>query len=126
MVLLGCLAVATMLLAAVGIHGLIATSVTERTREMGIRLALGATRPQALRTLALPGIGLALAGTVIGAAAALPATSLLQHFLWGVKAADPMTFGGVAALIVVVASLASLLPALRVLRVDPSSALRAQ
>ena len=126
MVLLGCLAVATMLLAAVGIHGLIASSVTERTREMGIRLALGATRTQTLRTLALPGVALALAGTVIGAAAALPATSLLQHFLWGVKAADPTTFGGVAALIVVVASLASLLPALRVLRVDPSSALRAQ
>ncbi len=126
MVLLGCLAVATMLLAGVGIHGLIATSVTERTREMGIRLALGATTAQALRTLVMPGITLAAAGVVIGAAAALPATGLLQHFLWGVKAADPLTFAGVAALIVAVAAFASFIPALRVLRVDPSSALRAQ
>jgi len=126
MVLLGCLAIATMLLAAVGIHGLMASSVTERTREMGIRMALGATTAQALRTLVLPGIALAAAGLVIGAAAALPATTLLQHFLWGVTGADPLTFGSVALLIVAVASLASLLPALRILRVDPSSTLRAQ
>jgi predicted lysophospholipase L1 biosynthesis ABC-type transport system permease subunit len=126
MVLLGALALATVFLAAIGIHGLIATSVTERTREMGIRVALGATMPQALRTLALPGVALAGAGVAIGAIAALGFARLLEHFVWGVSTRDPLTFAAVAALLLAIATVASLVPALKVLRVDPSSALRAQ
>jgi predicted permease len=124
MVLLGALALSTVLLAGIGIHGLIATSVTERTREMGIRLALGATTAQAMRTLAVPGIVLAMIGVSIGAGAALIAGRLLQHFLWGVRANDPATFGGVAVTLLAVALPASVLPALKILRLDPARTLR--
>ena len=124
MVLLGALALSTVLLAGIGIHGLIATSVTERTREMGIRLALGATTAQAMRTLAVPGIVLAMIGVTIGAGAALLGGRLLQHFLWGIQANDPATFGGVAATLVAVACLSSVVPALKVLRLDPARTLR--
>ena len=115
-----------MLLAALGIHGLISASVTERTREMGIRLALGATSARAIRTLAAPGVLLAVAGIVAGAFLARAATTLVQHFVWGVSTNDPLTFAGVAALLVTVAGTASVLPALRILRLDPAQTLRAE
>lgn len=123
-VLFAALALATVLLAAIGLHGLIATSVVERTREMGIRMALGASVSQAMRTLALPGVVLALAGTAIGAVAARAGTGLLRHFVWGVNAADPLTFAGVAAIFLIVASVASVAPTLRILRLDPATTLR--
>ena len=126
MSLLVTLAGAAVLLAALGIHGLISASVTERTREMGIRLALGATSARAMRTLAAPGVLLALAGLVAGALFARAATRLVQHFVWGVSANDPLTFAGVAALLVTVATTASVLPALRILRLDPAQTLRAE
>jgi predicted permease len=123
MVLLAALATAAVLLAAVGIHGLIATTVTERTREMGIRLALGATLAQAARSLALPGVFLALIGIGIGAVAAVGFGRLLRHFLWGVSANDPLTFAVVSGLLLCVASLASVVPALRIVRLDPAKTL---
>jgi predicted permease len=126
MTLLVTLAGAAVLLAALGIHGLISASVTERAREMGIRMALGATSRRAISTLAAPGVMLAVAGTVSGAVLARGATRLLQHFVWGVSANDPVTFLGVAALLVAVAAVASLLPALRILRLDPAQTLRAE
>lgn len=126
MTLLVTLAGAAVLLAALGIHGLISASVTERTREMGIRLALGATSARAIRTLAAPGVFLAVAGIVAGAFFARAATTLVQHFVWGVSANDPLTFAGVAALLVTVAGTASVLPALRILRLDPAQTLRAE
>jgi ABC-type antimicrobial peptide transport system permease subunit len=126
MVLLLTLAGAAVALAALGIHGLIAASVSERTREMGIRLALGATRRGAVGTVAWPGIVLAAAGTIAGAAAARGMVSIIRSFVWGVSATDPLTFAGVAALFLVVAAVASVLPALRVLRVDPAQTLRAE
>ena len=92
--LLLALAVAALIVAAIGIHGLIAASVTERTREMGVRLALGSTLGQALQTLALPGVLLAAIGTaagLLGAAAAIP---LIRHFVWGVSVSDPLTYAG--------------------------------
>ena len=126
MTLLVTLAGAAVLLAALGIHGLISASVTERTREMGIRLALGATSARAIRTLAAPGVLLAVAGIVAGAFFARAATTLVQHFVWGVSTNDPLTFAGVAALLVTVAGTASVLPALRILRLDPAQTLRAE
>jgi ABC-type antimicrobial peptide transport system permease subunit len=119
------LAAAALLLAAVGLHGLIATAVAERTREMGIRLALGATTGGVVWTLALPGIVLSLAGVALGCAASLAAGRLVGHFVWGVSPRDPATFLAVAAVFLLVATAASLAPALRVLRLDPAQTLRA-
>ena len=124
MTLLLALAAAAVLVSAIGIHGLIATTVNERTREMGIRIALGSTTIAALRALALPGVWLAMIGTAIGLAAAFAVTRTIQHFVWGVSATDPWTFGAVAAVLFVTAVTASLLPAFRILHLDPSSTLR--
>ena len=115
-----------LVLAAIGIHGLIASSVNERTRELGIRLALGATNRQVLRGVVLPGVTLAAMGVVIGALASVPASRLLRAYLWGVQPLDPVTYAGVVAMLLVVALAASLIPALRVLRLDPALTLRAE
>jgi len=124
MVILAGLGLAAVLLAAVGIHGLIATTVFERSREMGIRVALGATMSQAMRTLALPGIVLALTGTAIGLGASLAFVRLLQHYVWGVSTTDPVTFATVIATLLAVATIASVVPALKILRMDPATILR--
>jgi predicted permease len=124
MILLAGLAGAAVIVAIIGIHGLIAASVTERTREMGVRLALGATVGQAMRTLAVPGVALAAIGTAAGLVAALGLVRLLRHFVWGVSVTDPLTFGGVAILILVASAVASAVPALRLLRLDPAVTLR--
>ncbi|MGH9373415.1 MAG: ABC transporter permease [Vicinamibacterales bacterium] len=115
-----------LLLAAIGLHGLIASSVTERTRELGIRLALGATAGQAMRTVVVPGVALAAVGVILGSAAAFAAVRLLQAYLWGVAPTDPMTFGAVIFTLLTVAFVASLMPAWRVLRLDPALTLRAE
>jgi predicted permease len=115
-----------LLLAAIGIHGLVASSVTERTRELGIRLALGATGSQVMREMVMPGLVLAAAGVVIGSAAALAMVRLMQSFLWGVTPTDPITFAAVIATLLFVAFVASVVPALRVLRLDPALTLRAE
>jgi len=118
------LAVIATLLTALGIYGLVANAVAERTRELGIRLALGATRDQVIRAVTLPGVGLAVVGAALGGGAALASARLLGHFLWGVSATDPWTLLGGAAALVVVAFGASLLPAMRVLDLDPARTLR--
>ena len=115
-----------LVLAGVGLQGLIASSVNERTREIGIRLALGASARQAIAAVVMPGLILALVGVVIGAAVALWSARLLQSFVWGVTPADPLTFAGVLALLLAIAFAASVIPALRVLRLDPASTLRAE
>ena len=124
MTLLVTLASAAVLLAALGLASLIASSGTERTREIGIRMALGATTSHAMRTLAAPGIFLAAAGIVIGVVIARSAVTFLRGFVWGVTPTDPSTYLAVGVLFVVVATAASLLPALRILRVDPAITLR--
>ena len=123
-VLLGSLAALALLLAAVGIYGLIANAVTERTRELGIRLALGATVAQAMRAVALPGVLLALAGVAAGSVMAGFASQLLRHLVWGVQPGDPLTFIAVALALLAVAATASFLPALRITRLNAAETLR--
>jgi predicted permease len=126
MTLVALLGASALLLAAIGIHGLIASGVAERTRELGIRMALGATVGQIVRDAAAPGIVMALAGLVIGCGVAAGVSGLLQNLLWGVKAKDPLTFFAVVATLLTVAVIASLVPAWRVRKLDPVSLLRSE
>jgi predicted permease len=113
-----------LVLASAGIYGLIAYSVTQRTRELGIRMALGASRLQILRSILVQGVALAAGGVVCGAVAALFATRVLRNFVWGVSTLDPMTFVTVGVLLIAVAAIASLVPAVRAVRSNPLKALR--
>ena len=115
-----------LLLAAIGIHGLIASSVTERTRELGLRLALGASAGQIMKDVVTPGVTLALAGVIAGGAGALAAARVLEAYLWGVQPRDPLTLAAVVGTLLIVALVASIIPALRVLRLDPAMTLRAE
>lgn len=124
MTLVGALSLVALLLAAVGLHGLIGHSVTERTREFGIRLALGATPGGTVRAVALSGIALSAIGAVFGLLLALPASSLVSSVLYGVAERDPLTYLGAALFLFLVAGVASILPALRILRLDPATTLR--
>ena len=124
MILLGVFAIAALLLAAVGIYGMVSFSVSQRVREMGIRVAIGAKRADVLRLVVGQGTKVALLGIAVGIAAALGLTRLMISLLFGVSATDPLTFLGVAALLTLVALGASFLPALRATRVDPMVALR--
>jgi predicted permease len=129
MILVGVLGAAAVLLAAVGIHGLIAHSVQQRAREFGIRLALGATAGGTIRDVAMSGVVIALGGAVAGVGLAVLAVRLMESlvssdYLWGVTSRAPSTYIEVALFLVAVAAVASLIPALRILRVDPAETLR--
>ena len=114
------------LLAAVGVYGVLAYAVTERTREIGIRIALGGTPAAVLGMVLGRTLRLATPGVVLGIAGALIGTRVLTKLLFGVKPGDPVTFAGVAALLVAVALIAGLIPARRASRVDPLVVLRAE
>jgi putative ABC transport system permease protein len=126
MLLLSIFAGVALLLAAIGIYGLISYSVDQRLQEIGVRMALGAGRPQLLRLVVSHGFKLAAAGVVLGLAIAYGLTRVLASLLFGVKAADPLTFGSVALILVLIALTATWFPARRAAAVEPVEALRYQ
>jgi len=122
--LLGSFAGVALLLSLIGIYGLIAYSVAQRTREVGIRRALGARHGDILRLVVGQGFGLALAGVAVGVGGAVALTRVMKGLLFHVSATDPATFAGIAVLFLVVALAASCIPARRATRIDPMEALR--
>ena len=124
MILLSVFASLALLLAAVGIYGVISYSVSQQTRQIGIRMALGAQPADVLKLVLQNAIWQTLLGAAVGLAGALVLTHVIKSQLYGVGAADPATIGGVALLVFAVALFASWLPARRAARVDPMEALR--
>jgi putative ABC transport system permease protein len=120
----GLLAVLALVLVCVGLYGLLSYEVSRRTREIGIRSALGAHQRDVLRLVIGQGICLALVGIAIGVTAALGVTRYLQSMLYGVRPSDPLTFMATAILLITVALLACYIPARRAAKVDPMVALR--
>lgn len=124
--LIGGFAALALLLAMIGLYGLISYGVAQRTREIGIRITLGAQRGDVLRLVLRQGLAAVLVGVAVGVAAGLGLTRLLSSVLFGVKPGDWMTFAGVSMLLLIVAMGASLIPARRAMKVDPATALRQQ
>ena len=117
-------ALTALLLAALGVYGLLSYLVAERTREIGIRMALGAQASTVVRMVMARGLGLIAYGSVFGLAGGLAVSQLIRGLLYGITATDPMTFAGVIVLVGAVGSLAAIAPAVRAARVDPLIALR--
>jgi len=124
MLLIAGFASVALVLAAVGVYGVMAFTVSQRTRELGIRVALGAVRQDVLKLVVGEAMTLAAIGLAIGVAGALAATRLLSQSLFGIRPSDPMTYAAIAALMAAVTFVASFLPARRAARVDPVIALR--
>jgi putative ABC transport system permease protein len=125
MVLLGAFAGLALLLASIGIYGVLSYAVTQRSREIGLRIALGATAGSVMRVVVVRGLGLTAIGLTIGLALAWAATRAMQNVLYGVTAGDPSTYAAVVGLLGTIALLASYLPAHRAAHLDPIAVLRA-
>jgi ABC-type antimicrobial peptide transport system permease subunit len=124
MVLLAAFASLALLLAALGIYGVIAFDVTRRTQELGLRMALGARRSTVLTLVMAQGARITAAGLVVGVLGSFAAARLIESQLFGIRSYDPLTYVSVAGLLGLVAVCATLVPALRATRVDPMEALR--
>jgi ABC-type antimicrobial peptide transport system permease subunit len=124
LLLLGSFAVLALVLAGIGLYGLISFSTGQRTREIGIRMAVGAQRGDVLRLIVGEGVRMAATGIVVGLVVALLVTRVLNSLLFGVTATDPFIFVANAVILASVALLASAIPARRAARVDPMEALR--
>jgi len=124
MLLLAAFAVVALLLALAGVYGVLSYAVSRRTNEIGVRMALGATRGDVLRLIVGQGMRPVVQGAALGVAASLLLSRLMTSMLFGVAASDPVTYAAVALMLVAAAALACYLPALRALRVDATSALR--
>ncbi|HET8677043.1 MAG TPA: FtsX-like permease family protein, partial [Blastocatellia bacterium] len=122
--LLGVFAALALFLSSIGIYGVMAYAVAGRTREIGIRMALGAQKADVLRLILSDGIILTITGVVLGLVASFAVTRILTSQLYGVDATDPVTFAVVSAILAAVAMAASYIPARRATRVDPMVALR--
>jgi ABC-type antimicrobial peptide transport system permease subunit len=123
-ILIGFFGITALLLAVAGVFGVMAYSVSRRTREIGVRVALGASRGDVLRMILNQGLRTVLIGVAIGIACSLALTRTVESLLFGVTATDPLTFAVVVVLLVAAALLACLIPARRATRIDPMIALR--
>jgi ABC-type antimicrobial peptide transport system permease subunit len=126
LVMIGAAASVALLLGAIGIYGVISYMVSLRTREIGVRMALGAQSVQVRRMVVRQGLTLASIGVVIGLAAALALSRLIGSLLYGITPHDPATLASVTVGLLVVSAVASWLPAMRAARIDPIEALRAE
>ena len=126
LVLLATFAGVALVLASIGIFGVISYAVTRRTHEIGVRLALGATPANVVSLIIGQGMRVVLGGVVVGLGGALLVTRLMRTMVYGVTVTDPLTYAGVAMLLVGVALVASYIPARRATRIDPLSAMRAE
>jgi len=124
MLLLSIFAAMALVIASVGIYGVISYGVNQRTYEIGIRMALGAQSGDVMKMVIWRGLSLALIGVTLGLAAALALTRVMKNMLFEVKPNDPVTFALIALLLVVIALIASYIPARRATKVDPLQALR--
>ena len=126
MLLLGIFAALAMVLAAVGIYGVMSYSIAQRTREIGLRIALGAQKSDVLKMILRQGLRFVAAGLAIGLAASFALTRVMASLLFGISATDPATFAAISLVLIAVALLASYIPAVRAMKIDPMLALRYQ
>ena len=126
MLLLSIFAGSALILAAIGIYGLMAYAVQQQTQEIGVRMALGAHKSTTLLLILRQGLTPALIGVIAGLAGAFGLTRLMESLLYEVKSTDPLSFFGVAAVLILVAVVAVLIPARRAMSIDPVAALRAE
>jgi ABC-type antimicrobial peptide transport system permease subunit len=124
--LLGVFAAVALILAAIGVYGVIAYSTAQRTQEIGIRMALGATREDVIRMVVSEGLKIGVYGMIVGVAAAFVLTRLMAGLLFEVGERDPFTFLSLPVLLIALAVVASWIPARRAVRIDPIVALRAE